>query len=208
MKWLIMIIAVVVVIVIIAVLRKPTSVPPQQRATHELKRYNSHRPLLKQFADLTSLDFVKYPVWVNCHVVDYDRDWYDETDEETFRPWEGALPIDPAEAIFLVKAKMTLADGTEYDGFITPQEDSNKPDLGTMQPCLFAQPGKIISFWFGMIGPSQEDIRGVYETLGKSVEQVFPIQFKAEDGLAKGIVSGTILGFYKTGKNDEVIVVK
>jgi hypothetical protein len=54
---------------------------------------NSHEaqgwPELKQFGDLTVDDFARCPAWISCHVQDYDEPWYDETDEETFRPWTG-----------------------------------------------------------------------------------------------------------------------
>jgi len=55
----------------------------------------SVRTHLKQAGDLVAANFEAHPVWVSCHVVDYDEPWYDDTDEETFRPWLGALPLDP-----------------------------------------------------------------------------------------------------------------
>jgi hypothetical protein len=36
---------------------------------------------LKQFAALTIEDFAQYPVWIACHVADYDEPWYDDTDD-------------------------------------------------------------------------------------------------------------------------------
>jgi hypothetical protein len=45
-----------------------------------------NRPELKQFGDLTPADFERHPGWIGCHTADYDGAWYDETDEETFRP--------------------------------------------------------------------------------------------------------------------------
>lgn len=47
------------------------------------------KPELKQFGDLTHEDFDRHPVWIGCHVADYDELWYEDTDEETFRPWTG-----------------------------------------------------------------------------------------------------------------------
>jgi hypothetical protein len=44
-----------------------------------------NRPNLKQFGQLVLDDFVTRPVWASCHSVDYDRPWYNDTDEETFR---------------------------------------------------------------------------------------------------------------------------
>lgn len=68
-------------------------------------------PLLRQAYDLTPEDFVRHPIWVQCHLVDYDEHWYEETDEATFRPWTGDKPVDPQRAIFLVRATMALAAG-------------------------------------------------------------------------------------------------
>jgi hypothetical protein len=69
---------------------------------------------------LTADDFERLPIWLHCHVVDYDEPWYEETDEETFRPWTGPLPVAP-ESHFLVRADFTAADGSRFVGFLTPR---------------------------------------------------------------------------------------
>ena len=88
------------------------------------------KPELKQFGDLTRKDFERCPVWIGCHTADYDEPWYDDTDEETFRPWTGALPADASQGMLLVRAtfepktknsKRTLALGAlvdRYDAWI------------------------------------------------------------------------------------------
>jgi hypothetical protein len=40
-----------------------------------------HTPELKQFGDLVEADFRRHPVWIQCHIVDYDEPWHDETDD-------------------------------------------------------------------------------------------------------------------------------
>jgi hypothetical protein len=77
-------------------------------------------PEFKQFGDLVQSDFERYPVWIGCHTVDGDEPWYDETDEETFRPWNGSLPTGPSEGMLLVRATMEFADGTLYLGSSRP----------------------------------------------------------------------------------------
>jgi hypothetical protein len=208
MKILIGILIVVAVVAILILVRRQKPATRQLESIDGKSKYLTNRPLLRQFGDLTLTDFSQHPVWVNVHVIDYEKDWYNETDEETFRPWDGNLPADPSETMFLVKAKLTLADGSEYDGFITPQQESDEPDLGTIQPYLLTESGELISFWFGMFQPSQKDMNGLYEKLGKNANQVFPIQFKAQDGIATGIVKGIIPGFCRRDKNNEVIVEK
>jgi hypothetical protein len=156
---------------------------------------SKQRPLLKQFAELTNEDFEKYPVWVNCHVIDYDEPWYDDTDEATFRPWTGDLPVDPHETTFLVAANLSLADGTMKPGFVTPQIEEEPFDLGSIQPHLFAPDGSMIAFWFGVQKATTKDKASTYKVLGKKPDEVFPLKFAAKPGLATGTASGTIEGF-------------
>jgi hypothetical protein len=78
------------------------------------------KPELKQFGDLTAADFERHPVWIGCHTADYEEPWYEQTDEETFRPRTGDLPADPSEGMLLVRATIQLRDGTTLPGFVTP----------------------------------------------------------------------------------------
>lgn len=87
------------------------------------------KPDLKQFGDLTPEDFDSHGVWIGCHSADYDEPWYEDTDEETFRPWTGDLPADASEGMLLVKAMLELRDGSQHSGFLTPAP--NPGDLGT-----------------------------------------------------------------------------
>jgi len=153
-----------------------------------------HVLLLKQFGDLGEWDFAAHPVWVQCHIIDYDQPWYEETDEETFRPWDGELPVDPQDGMFLIRAEFTLADGTNLSGFLTPQVKGEPVDLGIIQPHMFLPSGVGVGFWRGLVGLSDEDRKEFYLPLGKSADDVFPISFAAKKGLALGIVSGLIPG--------------
>jgi hypothetical protein len=159
------------------------------------------KPLLKQFGDLTEADFAMHPVWINCHTADTDEAWYDETDEETFRPRGGDLPAQPSEGMLLVRATGTLRDGSRLPGFLTPAFEPE--DLGTMQPQMFVG-SALFSFWGGVLGISKEGRAAFYQAVGKSADQIFPIQFAADPGLAEGAASIQIRGFYKTsGKKVE-----
>jgi hypothetical protein len=153
------------------------------------------KPLLKQFGDLTPADFARNPVWVSVHTLDYGEPWYNDTDEETFRPWMGELPVSPEHRMFLVRAKFTLTDGRVLNGFVTPQVDSEPKSLGTMQPQVFLQSGTRSDFWDGMFKRDAEDRKVLYVELGMDPKAIFPIQFAAEKGLATGHVSGSIPGF-------------
>lgn len=152
----------------------------------------------KQFADLAPADFERHPAWVQCHTIDYDEPWYDETDEETFRPWDGELPVNPEEAIFLVRARYTLPDKTSFPGFVTPlvhRVDPHVTEYSLVQPTMFLGSGAKIGFWEGMFPHLESRVR-LYSQLRKSVDEIFPIEFKAEAGLAVGAYAGQIQGFY------------
>lgn len=161
------------------------------------------QPLLVQFGDLTPQHLADHPVWIQCHTVDYDEPWYDDTDEETFRPWTGALPAGPEEGMLLVAADLTLSDGTMLPGFLTPaaSEEAGGPAiLGTIQPQIFLPSGRRESFWDGAV-PRQADARnGLYVELGRAREHVFPIRYAAKPGLTTGLASGAIDGFYSQTK--------
>jgi hypothetical protein len=153
------------------------------------------KPVLKQFSELTPADFSKHPVWVSVHGLDQDEPWYDETDEETFRPWPGSLPVGPEEGMLLVRAKLTLADGRAFQGFITPQYEGEPLSLGRIQPQMFLPSGKRCDFWDGMFKRPDNDRQIIYVELGDDPKKIFPIEFSAEEGLATGQVSGSIPGF-------------
>jgi hypothetical protein len=61
-----------------------------------------------------------------------------------------------------------------------------KPDL--KQP---------FGFWGGRSGLPQEKRQRFYDLLGATSENVSPVHFRAEKGLATGITSGEVKGFYK-----------
>jgi hypothetical protein len=158
------------------------------------------KPELKQFGTFTQADFERFPIWANVHSLDYDEAWYDETDEETFRPWSGELPVDPSLGMFLVRSQISLVDDTQFMGFITPAVGSgevSENELGLVQPYLFSEGGTLVTFWGGMFGFSEEAKKATYDLLGRSASQIFPIRFRAENGLAKGKQAGEIRGFYK-----------
>jgi len=156
---------------------------------------SSKRPTLKQFLELRQIDFDNYPIWVNCHVVDYDEDWYDDTDEETFRPWTGDIPVSPDDTMYLVAASFQLNDGTIMNGFLTPDTGlKSENELGNLQPNLLTTDGPI-GFWTGMFPFDDKRKKEIYKRLNKTGDQIFPIRFSSLAGLSSQVVTGTINGF-------------
>ncbi len=181
--------------------------PPSQRphGATQRRRSMSRTPILKQFSDLTPADFADHAVWVSVHTLDCGEPWYDGTDEATFRPWTGKLPVAPQDGMFLVRAKLTLADGRVLGGFVTSQSDAEPVDLGTIQPQIFLPSGQRSDFGDGMFKRDAKDRAPLYEELGNDHMAIFPINFAAEKGLAQGRIAGAIPGFcWRSGKNIEV----
>ena len=165
------------------------------------------RPILKQFGDLKPEDFKQHPIWVSVHTLDYDEKWYDETDEETFRPWLDNRPV-VADEMFLVSVRLAFADGTEFEGFVTPAATyEGLRSMGSLQPQVFAPSGQRFGFWHGMSRQSESEQR-FYQCFAKSPEQVFPIRFQPLPGLTSSAASGEIPGFMSRPCREEVEVTK
>lgn len=165
------------------------------------------RPILKQFFDLTPDDFKRNPIWVSVHTLDYDEEWYEDTDEETFRPWIGPLPV-AANEMYMVSARFKFADGTESEGFVTPTAAyTGLSNMGSLQPQIFAPSGKRFAFWHGMFRQTEHE-RSFYDAFAKSPEQVFPLRFAPAPGLTSSVASGEIPGFLSTPRSDGVEVTK
>ena len=159
-------------------------------------------PELRQFGTLTGTDFDRVPIWLACHVADYDEPWYEETDEETFRPWDGEIPVEPQGGMYLVKATATLADGSSLPGFLTPADGN---DLGSAQPQLFAG-AAMVSFWGGVMGVPEQQRAAFYASLGKAPDAVFPILFSVAPGLVREQAAIQVDGFYRIAKGGKAVV--
>lgn len=169
------------------------------------------KPILKQFGNLLPKDFDDYPIWVQCHVIDYDQKWYKNTNEETFRPWTDKHSVSPEFAMFLIKAELKLSDGEIYRGFITPclnSDHKSENDLGVIQPQIFTKTGKRFGFWTGVFPMEKSDIDEFYKIMNKKKDQIFPIDFKAIDTILNGVTSGRINGFLTIGENRNIIINK
>jgi hypothetical protein len=123
-----------------------------------------------------------------------DEEEEEGQDEATVRPYEPGGPLDPADGMFIVRARLRLADGTQVCGYLTPpvQGDSS---LGTLQPAVVVGTGQV-SFWCGMLAPDQAQIAASYARLGRSsASEVFPLRFESDVELVGGPVTGELPGF-------------
>ena len=144
----------------------------------------------RQVYELTPDDLERFPVWEFA----LDEEGEEEQDEATVRPFETSGPLDPTQGMFIVRASLTLSDGTRFKGYVTPPVQG-ETDLGTFQPAVVV-PGGQVSFWCGTIAPPPEDIAKSYSLLGKtSPEHVFPLRFESDVPLIGGPVAGEVPGF-------------
>lgn len=126
----------------------------------------------KQVYDLTLDDFNFSPVWEFTHGDEGEEEWQDEA---TVQPVAESVSLDSQKVMCVAAARFVLADGTTMHGFLSPGalEDT---DLGRLQPAIITDQGHV-SFWFGIVQPTQELIEEAYKTLGKRPGCVFPISF-------------------------------
>lgn len=167
-------------------------------------------PELVQLRDLTIDHFRRHPVWVGAHAMDHDEPWYEDTDEETFRPWLGGCPVNPEGGTFLARARLVLANGTVMSGFATPAPGDTPEDeaaLGTMQPHVFLPDGPA-GFWHGAVPEQKGAHARLYIGLGRAPGEIFPIAFSIEEGLAEGVTAGTIDGFYYLPESGQPPIVR
>lgn len=151
--------------------------------------------LLKSFGELIESDFKIYPVWVMCHIIDYDQPWYNQTNEETYRPWTGEIPVTP-QSDFLAKAVFSFKDGTTYNGFTAACNnlDYTKITPSLVNATLFNK-DRQESFWRGGLEIKESDINDFYFRMGKTSQQVFPIQYAVKQELVTESINGEIIGF-------------
>lgn len=144
----------------------------------------------RQVYELTPTDLERFPVWEFA----LDEEGEEGQDEATVRPCEVSGPLDPADGMFIVRASLTLSDGTQLTGYLTPPVQG-EGGLSTLQPAVVVPNGQV-SFWCGMVVPPPEHISKSYSLLGKaSPQHVFPLRFESDVALVGGPVSGEVPGF-------------
>lgn len=160
------------------------------------------KPLLVQFLDLTASDFAKHAVWVSCHIADYEEPWYEETDEETFRPWLGPLPVVPSNDTYIARGLCRLSNGVILKGFLFT---SNGLEISDIQPHVFLPSGKFWRFWEGMVASSSADKQEFYSQLKLNHDEIFPITAIISPGLSTGTQQIVIAGFYSQREGQVII---
>jgi hypothetical protein len=178
-------------------------------------------PGVRQSSTLSPAEFDECPVWMQVPFADKSKPWYLQY---AFRPWTGSLPVDPAKVPVIIAATFVLRDGREYPGCVRPipenwadvvppptklpgvsiqatsprerSGDSLEARIEVQRPNIFLF-GERVSFWCGPRSDCETVRPRFYKALGKSPDDIFPIRFQCTAGLATGIVSGEVQGFYE-----------
>jgi hypothetical protein len=143
----------------------------------------------KCVTQLTPEDLQCFPVWVLMAGADEAED----VDEVTAAPWTPRGPFDLREGPAVLRARFTLADGTELPGYFSASEDWDR-GLCFSQPVIVTARGQV-SLWLDFLKPTPKLLERWYAVLGKTADQVFPVRFRSGIELADGPVAGTAEGF-------------
>jgi hypothetical protein len=150
----------------------------------------------KQVYELTSADLERFPVWEFA----LDEEGEPGQDEATVKPRPDlAGGVEPEEGLFVVRAAFTAADGASFDGFVTPDSES---DLGSTQPSVVTS-GRHVRFWFGIAEPEPEEIEQGYKALGGQRDGLFPLSFRTSVPVGGAPMEGKVLGFMYQDESGE-----
>jgi hypothetical protein len=156
----------------------------------------------RQVYELTTADLDEFPVWEFA----LDEEGEPDQDEATVRPWQDALPLDPNEGMFVVRAGFLLADGTRLVGYLTPPVQGDD-SIGTVQPIVVTPDGQV-GFWCGLMAQSGETLAANYAKLGRAASAVFPLRYASEVEIESGPITGTVDGFMHYRSLDDRTVVE
>jgi hypothetical protein len=141
----------------------------------------------KQVYDLTTEDFRRYPLWEFC----LDEEGTEGQDEATVKPSDDSEVPGYSPGAYVMAADFKLSDGSSMEGYIYSSEPD---DFSCAQPNIIVESGQI-NFWFGIRVPEVEKLKRIYERLGKTSGQLFPLGYKTRVEINGSRLNGTIKGF-------------
>ncbi|MDZ4823500.1 MAG: hypothetical protein SH856_08580 [Flavobacteriales bacterium] len=145
---------------------------PTKVTTPVLAYAEDDQPKIRvQFEDFIIDNFDIAPIWEFA----LDEAGEDGQDETTLRPCFGLAVADPADGLSVVKSEFLTAAGKKFYGLCTPAFEFR---LDEIQPYMFTDNG-MLSFWFGMLEPTQQSIDELYKQFNENKDTLFPIKFKS-----------------------------
>jgi len=130
---------------------------------------------VKEIYDLTEEDFEKSPYWMFYSGKDSEYDPFVTLIPQTHEDYDSS-------SVRLIKGKYVLNNGKELNGFM--YEDTTHEDH-----TLFY--GKnVISTWYGIKEPSDEELGAIYSYINFQPESVFPIKYSTINQEYDGSIEG------------------
>ena len=142
----------------------------------------------KQVGDLTLGDLARCPVWEFALDEEGATEW---SDEETLRPRPDIETPDPSDGLFVLAARFRARDGTEFAGYVTPDEAGARAEA----PHVVNEEGQQVAFWHGMRKPSRAELDSAYQALGRDSAELFPLRVEAVVPTTRGSLVDEIVGF-------------
>lgn len=161
----------------------------------------------KLYDNLSERDLLRSPVWVDCHLVDYERWWYELVGEEWVRPLQKGEAIQQHGVYF---ERCTIIDrfSREHMGMVDrcvgrPRSAgvrSVSDWLLDLMPMVIRGKQKI-GFWGGLshqlgLDFIRRDVAALREILELSGSELFPLEVRTRKGPFGDELSVVIDGFY------------
>jgi hypothetical protein len=140
----------------------------------------------KSIAQLTARDLEQCAIWEYA----LDEESRAGQDETTVRPRPDLLSANGRGEI--VRARFVTKSLRPFLGFAT---SGNGRDLATTQPVIVLEDGTQIGFWFGVLEPSEEELKHSYAALGMGPDDLFPVAFRADVRIVGNPLFGEIRAF-------------
>jgi hypothetical protein len=132
-------------------------------------------------AKLKKEDFLEFPIWEGQGFFNVS-------------PYRGKIPFRAnKERAYYVRTTFTLGDGSKHTGHTLVGVPPYKSE--TISPTILTESGPVDLTHLGK-NPTEEDIASALKRVGKSISQLFPLQFQTDVPVPKGTVSGSMNGFW------------
>jgi len=160
------------------------------------------RAIRKQLSEIRIADLQEFPIWEFA----LDEEGLEGQDEQTVRPRPDLARVDPRDGLFVVRAEFVAADGTTFDGFMSPHQE---PHVVRTQPTILAGERQL-RFWFGIVAPEPAVLHASYRALGKTATDLFPLRYRSLVETVGRHVAGTVDGFmhYVGGSTREIASIR
>ncbi len=157
------------------------------------------KPIFRNYDDIGPSELASFPVWVCCHLTDYDEPWYEDVDDEAYRAWTDTSPIGK-DTVAIVAASFRTNTGTLLHGFIETWGDSSGNTVLDLKPTIFDADGQRISFWHGatyQFGTDHLDdsIARFERLLGGPMADQFPVHVDVKPNVIGVVLAEKFPGF-------------